>query len=412
MQKRHVTLACTIAAAIATAPTVAAAGEGAPGPYDRDTVIVKYRDGVSAAERRLLLERTGVGRTVSRIGVVDADVAHVTGDPADAASRLEDSPKVAYAEPDFVVEAAGATPNDPRFDRQWGLHNRGQGGGKRDADIDAPEGWAGAGLAGFPLFGGVPVGIVDTGVDPAHPDLLGRVQACDNFLPGEPAGTCADDFGHGTHVAGIAGATADNGIGIAGVAFNSPLIVCRALAGPDGDGNSSGVAKCIGWTADQGARVINMSFSGRNSETVRRAVQRAWSGGDRNGAVMVAAAGNGGFYSAQYPATLKQVISVGATNRHDDVAGFSNRHKDVELAAPGAGIISTEIGGGYAYKRGTSMAVPHVAGVAAQLRRLHPHAGAARIRRILTKSVRDLGPPGRDRRFGYGRVSLAKAVKR
>jgi len=411
---KHTVIPISIVAVLAAlAPVGAWATDGVVSRYDRDTVIVKFRAGVTAAERRPLRERAGVGRTVERVRAVGAEVARVTGDPGAVAARLERSPKVAYAEPDLVVRAAGATPDDPRFDHQWALHNTGQGGGLPDADIDAPAGWRRAGLGGFPPIGGAPVGIVDSGVDAGHPDLQGRVAACHSFYPGDSAETCADDNGHGTHVAGIVGARADNGIGVAGVAFNSPLIVCRALGGGSpARGNASDVAECIDWVDDQGAEVINMSFGGRASETIRHAVRGAWNRGGQDGAVLVAAAGNEGTYAASYPATFPQVISVTATDRRDELASFSNRHKDVELSAPGASILSAALGRGYRLESGTSMAAPHAAGVAAELRHLHPGASATRIRSLLRKSVDDLGADGRDSRFGYGRVNLSKAAQR
>ena len=400
------------AIAVAVAMTAAPAAPAAAPAYDRDTVIVKYRPGVDPREREPLADRAGLGRTVERLGVADAQLARVDGEPLAVAERLERSRKVAYAEPDYVFRAAAAAPDDPRFDRLWGLRNTGQKDGLVDADIDAPSGWALAGLGGFPATGGAPVGVVDTGVDPTHPDLQGRVQDCATFLGTAPVPSCADDPqpGHGTHVAGTVGAIADNGIGVTGVAFNSPLIVCRALGGVNASGRASDVADCIDWVRERGAEVISMSFEGGPSETIRRAVRRAWSGGE--GAVLVAAAGNDDGYHASYPAAFRPVISVAATNRRDEAAVFSNRHRTVELAAPGTSILSTEVGGGYVAKSGTSMATPHVAGVAAQVRTLHPEASARRVRSVLHRSAEDLGPPGRERIFGYGRVNLARAVGR
>ena len=401
--------ASAVAVAMSAAPPAPAAPHAS---YPGDAVIVKYRPNVSPAEREALADRAGVGRTVERLGVVDARVARVSGEPAAAAKRLERSSKVAYAEPDSVVRAAARRPSDPRFGRLWALHNVGQNHGLPDADIDALGGWSHAGLTGFPATGGAAVGVVDTGIDPTHPDLQGRVQDCATFLGTVPVTGCADDPqpGHGTHVAGTVGATADNGVGVTGVAFNSPLIVCRALGGPSASGRVSDVAECIDWVREHGADVISMSFEGGPSETLRRAVRRAWDGGD--GAVLVAAAGNDDGYHASYPGAFRHVISVAATTRRDEPARFSNRHRTVDLAAPGTSILSTEAGGGYVAKSGTSMATPHAAGVAAQLRTLRPGASARRIRSLLHRSAEDLGPRGRDPMFGHGRVNLARAVGR
>jgi thermitase len=396
----------------AIASSAAGAEPTAPAGYDADTVIVKYRPGVLPPERRPLLDRAGAERTVQEIAGVGAKVVGVEADPAVVVDRLEQSAKVAYAEPNFLMEAQGGRPNDAHFPELWGLHNGGQTGGRRGADIGALKGWARAGVGKYPPTGGVKVGIVDTGVDVDHPDLAGRTVACREWIaPVLQTGGCADDTGHGTHVAGTLGAIANNGTGVAGVAFNSPLVVCRALGGPFEQGRVSDIAKCIDWTRQNGAEVISMSFAGGPSATLRRAVARAWKNGRRRGAVLVGAAGNNGGYQASFPAAYKQVISVAATNDRDQQAWFSNAHSSVDVAAPGIQILSTDRGGGYTRLSGTSMAVPHVSGVAAQLQGDHPRWPARRIRAVIRRTADDLGPRGRDDRFGNGRVDLAKAAQ-
>jgi len=134
---------------------------------------------------------------------------------------------VLYAEPNAAVRALGA-PDDPLFGQLDGL-----------AAIHAVAGWDGLGLGRFPAGGGVPVGIVDTGIDAGHEDLAGKIAACATSRDGKlVVGSCADDNDHGTHVAGTIGAVANNGAGIAGVAFASPLIVCRRSAGRAGPARS------------------------------------------------------------------------------------------------------------------------------------------------------------------------------
>jgi thermitase len=155
-----------------------------------------------------------------------------------------------------------------------------------------------------------------------------------------------------------------------------------------------------------------MSFAtGQRSKTLHRAVRKAWRHGRRKGAVLVSAAGNGGFNLPAYPAAYSEVISVAATNDRDRHASFSNRHKTVDVSAPGVGILSTATGAGYSRLTGTSMAVPHVAGVAAQLRRRFSKASARDIRNRIRRTATDLGKRGRDSRFGFGRVNLAQAAK-
>jgi thermitase len=366
-------------------------------------VIVKYADGVTTAQRVALFDRTGVSKTLGSVKGVGAKVVQVSGDPQATAARLNRSSLVLYAEPNKILKVS-ATPNDPRFGELYGMDR-----------IDAPEGWDAAGLGGFPASGGVKIGIVDTGIDQTHPDLSGQTVACarsQGLLPilsgSIEVGQCADDNHHGSHVAGTIAAKANNGIGVAGVAFNADLVICKALGGPLGTGSTADVANCINWVASQGARVISMSLGGGASTTLQNAVASAWNNG--NGAVIVAAAGNDGDSTLNYPAAYAQVISVAATDSADAHASFSNANADVEIAAPGVNVLSTVRGGGYATLSGTSMATPHVSAVAGVLRQLFPSENAAAIRNRLDAAVNDLGPAGRDATFGFGRVNLCKAA--
>lgn len=393
-----------------------AAASAAEAPYDRDTVIVKYESGTTPAEIAGLADRLGLGAEVDRVRRVGALVLRVSGDPAAVAARLERSPSVVYAEPNYILSSE-ATPNDPRYGELYGLHNTGQTGGTPDADIDAPEGWDAAGLGAFPSTGGVKVGIVDSGIQTNHPDLAGKVANCAQsrgvlpiFAGSIREGSCADDNGHGTHVAGTISANANNGIGVTGVSFDSPLAVCRALGGPLGTGNTADVANCITWVHDKGAKVISMSLGGGNSTTLKSAIDYAWKSGGAGGSVLIAAAGNDGDGTLNYPAAYGNVVSVAATDDADARASFSNANADVEIAAPGVDTLSTYNNGGYTELSGTSMATPHVSGVAAVIRKLNPGFTAAQTVSKLDASVDDLGPPGRDPSFGYGRVNLLKAA--
>jgi thermitase len=396
-------------AACAMALCLALAGTAGAARYDDDTVIVKYASGVSASERAALFDRTGVSKTLDSVAGVGAKVVRVEGDPAAVAKRLNRSAHVLYAEPNYILRAQ-ATPNDPRFAELYGLNNA------NDADIDAPEGWDAAGLGTFPAAGGAKVGIVDTGIDAAHPELSGKVADCAEsigfliFAGQIREGRCADDNDHGTHVAGTIAAKANNGQGIAGVSFNSNLTICRALQGPLGTGTTADVANCINWVHSKGARVISMSLGGGASTTLQNAVANAWKGGAANGSVLVAAAGNDGDSTVNYPAGYPEVVSVAATDSNDARASFSNANPDVEVAAPGVDILSTVRGGGYAEFSGTSMATPHASGVAAVIWQLNAGATASTVRSRLVSAVDDLGPAGRDPSFGFGRVNLCVAA--
>ena len=406
--------------ALATAPGASAAKRSAG--YDARTVIVKYADRASSSQRSLAGRLAGVVETLGTVRGVGARVVRVSGDPARAAARLNRSRAVLYAEPNHIVRAT-AIPDDPGFGGLYGLHNTGQAGGAPDADIDAPEGWDAAGLGSFPTaLTGAKIGIVDTGVQASHADLAGTVVDCAGVgsfgidllglitLPlfADPTiigGRCADNNGHGTHVAGTAAAKANNGRGIAGVAFNSPVAACKGLDS-GGGGAVAGVANCIAYVAAAGAKVISLSFGVTAASTTLRAAVAAAS----ERALIVAAAGNSGDSTIEYPAGYPEVVSVAATDNRDRRAEFSTANAQVEIAAPGVDITSTWRNGAYRTLSGTSMATPHVAGVAAIIAGRNPGGGPQAWRAKLATSVDDLGPPGRDPQFGFGRVNLAKAA--
>ncbi len=271
--------------------------------------------------------------------------------------------------------------------------------------MDAPEGWD---LAGYPNIPATTVGIVDTGIDAAHEDLAGKVVACASvqlLTNRVREGSCNDDNDHGTHVAGTIAAKANNSVGVAGVSYNSNLAICKALNAV-GSGTTAGVANCITYLAGKGVKVISMSLGGGASSTLQTAVRNASS----SGSLIIAAAGNDGDATLNYPAAYPEVVSVAATDRNDARASFSNANSDVEIAAAGVDVLSTKRGGGYVAFSGTSMATPHVAGVAALIAAKNPTFSATQIRSKLDTSVDDKGAAGRDPQFGFGRVNLVKAL--
>ena len=407
MERFLKTVLVALLGCLACAPSAAAARA----KYDPHTVIVKYADRASSAQRSLAGRVAGVLERLGRVAGAGADVVRVSGDPAAVAARLNRSSAVLYAEPNFILRAS-AIPNDPRFGDLHSLDNR---GASPDSDIDAPEGWDAAGLGAFPSANtGVKVGIVDTGIMAGHEDLAGKVVDCAGVrsfgiilglfanLAIDP-GKCVDNNGHGTHVAGTLAAAANNGRGIAGVAFNSPLAVCKALDS-SGAGPTTAIANCISYLSQVGAKVISMSLGGTGSTTLANVVAAASSS-----SLLIAASGNTGNSTLSYPAGYPQVVSVAATDRSDARASFSTFNADVEIAAPGVDILSTWSDGGYRTQSGTSMAVPHVAGVAAIIA-ARTAGGPAAWRAKLDAAVVHLGSAGRNPQFGFGRVNLAKAV--
>ena len=387
-------LVALLAAAAAVAAPWAGAAPGAPEPqpsrvaaYQPDRLVVTFLDG--------------------RVEVVALSPG---SDVPDAARAWRSRSDVALAEPNWAFRAMGG-PNDPSYAEQWGLHNTGQRvagerAGASDVDIDAPEGWAAAyGDGRFPSSGGTVVGVIDTGVDLGHPDLDGKVVACASAIAGTGRvvdGSCADDNGHGTHVAGTIAAATANRRGVAGVAPDAALAVFKAL-NSDGIGYDSDIVAGIRWLRTvAGARVINMSFGDVSRTSV---LEDELAAASAAGVLLVAAAGNEGDATANYPAHHPDVVSVSAVDSRGSRAAFSNCNADVEVAAPGATVVSTAQGGGYGANTGTSMAVPHVAGVAAVLmsRRGLDAEGA---RAALTAGVERDG-----RCNGVGIVNLARAMQ-
>lgn len=310
-------------------------------------------------------------------------------DPHGVAAQLAHDAAVIYAEPHYIRTLA-RVPNDEIFAQQWNM-----------AIIQAPDAWAIT--TGDPLV----VAVLDTGVDAQHPDLVGKLVPGFNALA--PNLAPVDDNGHGTGVAGLIGAAADNGIGIAGVCWGCQLMPVKVL-NARGAGGDAGVAMGLRWAVDRGARVVNLSLGGgEDSRTLRDAVQYAV---DR-GVVIVAASGNERQEGNQpnYPAAYPNVIAVGATGQDDRVTDFSNTGDHLDLVAPGVNLWTTLPGGRYGRPSGTSFASPHVSGAAALILSLRPDLGWYDVRCILHATADDRGTPGRDPEYGWGRLNLARAVQ-
>ena len=255
----------------------------------------------------------------------------------------------------------------------WGVDN-----------VDAPEVWNGGSIFPGTTGGGTTVAVIDTGVDLDHPEFAGRIVAGYDFVDND---SIADDGdGHGTHVAGII-AGANDGQGITGVAHDTSIMPLRVLDN-DGNGWVSDIISAVRWAADNGADVINLSLGGdSSSQAMADAIRYA----SRRGSVVVMASGNTGSNSPDYPAAhaINHGIAVGAANSDRFLAGFSNRAGSTPLdyvTAPGVNIYSAVPGGGYDTFNGTSMAAPHVAGVAALLKSYNQNLSASTIEDLLTNS--------------------------
>lgn len=329
-------------------PQVSAEGKG---DWVKGEILVKFKEGVTGDEVSNVHKQLG-GRVKEVIPGINVQVVAVNRGIGEAVSAYARNRNVVYAEPNYLAHAL-FTPNDPFFNLQWGLHNTGQTEGTPDADIDAPEAWEIATGSST-----VKIAILDTGIDQDHEDLVAKIGLQKNF---SDSPTLDDIYGHGTHVAGIAAADTHNDIGVAGVGFKSSLMNVKVL-NDSGSGPYSKIAEGIIWAADNGAQVINLSLGARwKSATLESAVNHAWG----KGAVVVAAAGNSGNPSSTYPAKYENCIAVAATNDEDLKASWSSYGDWVDVAAPGVDIYSTFPNDTYGNGSGTSMATPHVAGIAA-----------------------------------------------
>lgn len=252
---------------------------------------------------------------------------------------------------------------------------------------------------------GVRVAVLDTGIDYEHPDLRPNYRGGVSFITEEP--TPMDYNGHGTHCAGII-AAAINGAGIVGVAPSAELFGVKVLS-RGGSGSWSGIIAGIDWAIKQRMHIVSMSLGGVSAPSAVEAICKlAWN----RGLLLVAAAGNtnpnGGPVDA--PGKFQSVIAVGAITSANTRATFSDKGPEVELCAPGVDVLSTLPRNSYGRMSGTSMACPHVAGAAALAWGSHRYANNVTIRRLLAWTADDLGVPGRDPLYGFGRVDAFQAA--
>ncbi len=378
-------------------PVVPAAGEVVPGE-----VIVKFRADEEAGE---VAQAQGLEIMAS---VDDGDgelptVASTGGMPVEQVlAELRADPAVEYAEPSYRVQVlddgavTGVGVNDPLTAGQYSLDRM----RVRDAWVLSK---GGSGI----------VAVLDTGVQPDHPDLAGRVLPGRDFVNDDA--NAADDNGHGTWVAGIIAATPDDGYGIAGISWSDKVLPVKIMDA-SGTGSTADLVSGIVWAADNGATVINMSVGGfPYSQAVQDAVTYAWN----KGAVLVGAAGNNNRDEKFYPASMTHVISVSATQREDEFSHWSSYGSAVDVSAPGSSVQTTNCTstacpnrswGAHTYISGTSFATPNVAGVVALIRAKYPTWAPQQVVDRLLSTVDDLGSAGWDSRYGRGRVNAYRAL--
>jgi subtilisin len=271
--------------------------------------------------------------------------------------------------------------------------------------VNAPQTWS------FSQGKGIRVAVIDTGIDFKHPDLQPNYVGGTSFVPG--TATPMDDNGHGTHCAGTI-AAALNGSGVVGVAPQASLYAVKVLD-QTGSGQFSWIISGIDWCIQQRIHIISMSLGGPAAPSALETMcNLAWS----KGVLIVAAAGNENQQNpvppaasnVGYPGKYKNVIAVSAIDSSNVIAPFSSRGPEVDLCAPGVSVLSDKLGGGTAAMSGTSMACPHVSGVAALAWGSHRFSRNEEIWNLVASSVDNLGVPGWDPLFGYGRVNALAAA--
>lgn len=362
--------------------------------------IVVFKKDLSDNEKDRAIRRIGAEK-IKHLKAAKSSVVLLS---KRAEQELVKNPDVLRIDDDVIVEAlvkggisAKPAPVQPAETLPWGVDR-----------IDAEKVW---GTTAGDL---VRVGVIDTGIDLIHPDLKDNIKSGYNAI--NPLKSANDDNGHGTHVAGIVGAI-DNTIGVIGVGPKIDLYAVKVLD-RNGSGYLSDIIEGLDWAIASGMQIVNMSLgTASNVLSFQEAIQRV----NAAGIVQVAAAGNSGG-SVSYPAAYSEVIAVSATDKTDNLASWSSRGPEVDLAAPGVSIYSTYKGQTYKTLSGTSMAAPHVTGAAAFV--LTTPIGAwdldsdgiwdpAEVQNKLEKTAEQVTPdtiPGKDYLYGSGLVDAEKAV--
>lgn len=380
--RKPVLAALVVALGAAFLPAQAVAAEEAQWVPGR--LLVQPRAGLPEAEFDKIIKKQG-GKQIGKIEGINVRIIQLPPQASEKAveALLKKNKHVKFAERDMIVRP-GST-NDPYYSSAWHLPK-----------IGAPNAWSTS------TGSAVVVAILDSGVDPVHPDLAGKLVAGWNAFDGNT--DTRDVYGHGTKVAGAAAAATNNSTGVAAVAGGASIMPIR-VTGTDGYGSWSAIANGITWAADRGARVANLSFYGiETSSTARSAAQHM----KNKGGLVVTAAGNYGREETITPSDT--MVTVSATDSGDNLTSWSSYGNFVDIAGPGASIYTTVNGGGYGAASGTSFASPVTAGVVALMMAANPALSGVEIEKRLYASALDLGAAGFDKYFGHGRVDAAAAV--
>lgn len=404
-------------------------------PHIPDELIVKFKN--ETLDRKKITESLNAkkihrfsssGAELLRFNIKDRSLYSI-------AKNLVTKDYIQYVEANYIV-FTNETPNDPRFEETWGLHNTGENGNKKDADIDAAEAWNINKESKNTV-----VAVIDTGVDYTHEDIAenywnnpGEVGLDQDGLDKKNNGkdddengyiddwrgwnfiennnNPMDDNGHGTHCSGTIAAVGDNNIGVAGVNWSGSVVGIKFLSA-SGSGTLANAVKSIEYATKLGVNLTSNSWGGGgHSPTMEAAIKEA----NKNGILFIAAAGNSASNNDEnphYPSNyqVENVISVAASDSEDKIAGFSNYGlQTVHLSAPGVGILSTTPGNQYQVFSGTSMATPHVAGAVALLKSTYKALDSKQIKERILNSVDHLTQLQNITITG-GRLNLLNAIE-
>ncbi|WP_409296610.1 S8 family serine peptidase [Peribacillus sp. SCS-26] len=372
-------------------------------------LLVGFRDQVSAITKDKLHRKLGT-KIVKRYPQINVDVIEVPeGEEKKYRKLYLHLPDVVFVDFNYLRQPS-CIPNDPYYlepapttsdgpQGQWGLRRI-----KPERAFDKVKN----------LRSRARAAVLDTGIDPNHPDLREKIINPINFGSADP-NDYIDRDGHGTHVAGILGAVTDNRTGVAGTSFNTSYIIPVRLG--NDDFTSEAILDAIFYSIANGVDVINMSFGGPGyNQAEQNAIELAWN----RGIVLVAAGGNEGHEVPSYPAAYNFVLGVSATDKEDRLAPFSNWGIYIGIAAPGTAILSTtqpypvpNTLPNYDAMQGTSMAAPFVSGAAALLRALSPQVSNQEVVQAIQRSARPIDTDQKEwvPFYGYGLLNLSKAVR-
>ena len=330
---------------------------------------------------------TRAKKTIRNVDIQLDEYLSWSGSEEEAAEMLLATGAVLFAEPDYLVAPDATTSNDPSLKSQW-QHSKINSFGAWDTVTGNSS---------------ILVAVCDTGISSNHPDLVANLQlpgfnTVDNSTNTEPI------YNHGTGVAGCIGAVGNNATGVAGVVWDVRILPIRITNTTDGMAYISDAAEGIRYAADQGAKVVNLSYRMASYSTIDSAAQYLRG----KGGLLFVAAGNDGIQQS-WP-DFPSFLAVGATTSTDTKASFSNTGAYIDLVAPGSSVYSTTSSSSYAYMSGTSFSSPIAGGLAALIYSLNPSFTPEQVESFLIQGCVDLGAAGEDSSFGAGRIDAAQSI--